>query len=179
MFILLTANAFASQFTMLPNFLAKPAEYPNSGLIIGPDGGFSGTAGISGGSQCSKLCGVVFEIKQTSTGWQYQVIHNFHGPKHDGELPFGPLLFDSVGNLSGTTSSDNSTCFTQRLTGAQFPAVSYVKRLGGDSPVQVQRRRRWSVPRGKSGPGLGWQPLWRHTRRGRGQSLQPSVRRSV
>jgi hypothetical protein len=93
---------------VLRNFLAKPAEYPNSGPIIGPDGGFYGTAGISGGSQCPKLCGAVFEIKQTSTGWQYQVIHNFHGPKHDGELPFGPLLFDSVGNLSGEKLLRNS-----------------------------------------------------------------------
>jgi hypothetical protein len=114
MFALLTANAFASQFTVLHNFLAKPAAYPNSGLIIGPDGGFYGTAGFWGGHPCPKLCGSVFEIKQTSTGWQYQVIHTFHGPNHDGESPIGPLLFDSVGNLYGTTSAVNSTgCFTR------------------------------------------------------------------
>jgi uncharacterized repeat protein (TIGR03803 family) len=114
MFILLTANAFASQFTGLHNFLAKPGEFPNSGLIIGPDGGFYGTTGMSGGSQCFPLCGAVFEIKQTSTGWQYHIVHNFRGPNHDGESPIGPLLFDNVGNLYGTTSAVNSTgCFTR------------------------------------------------------------------
>jgi len=114
MFILLTANASASQFTGLHNFLAKPGEFPNSGLIIGPDGGFYGTTGMSGGSQCFPLCGAVFEIKQTSTGWQYHIVHNFRGPNHDGESPIGPLLFDNVGNLYGTTSAVNSTgCFTR------------------------------------------------------------------
>jgi uncharacterized repeat protein (TIGR03803 family) len=114
MFILLSPNAFASQFTGLHNFLAKPGEFPNSGLIIGPDGGFYGTTGMSGGSQCFPLCGAVFEIKQTSTGWQYHIVHNFRGPNHDGESPIGPLLFDNVGNLYGTTSAVNSTgCFTR------------------------------------------------------------------
>jgi len=114
MFILLTANASASQFTGLHNFLAKPGEFPNSGLIIGPDGGFYGTTGMSGGSQCFPLCGAVFEIKQTSTGWQYHIVHNFRGPNHDGESPIGPLLFDNVGNLYGATSAVNSTgCFTR------------------------------------------------------------------
>jgi uncharacterized repeat protein (TIGR03803 family) len=112
MFVLQTANAFASQFTVLHNFLAEPGEYPNSGLIVGPDGGFYGTTGTMGGGQCPTLCGVVFEIKQTSTGWQYQVIHNFH-PKDDGELPFGPLVFDSVGNLYGTTYGNPTGCRTR------------------------------------------------------------------
>ena len=115
MFGLMTANAFASQFTVLHNFLGKPAANPNSGLIIGPDGGFYGTTGIQGGSGCPpKLCGAIFEIIRTSTGWRYQVIHNFHGPQSDGELPFGELIFDKAGNLYGTTFSfGHSTCVTQ------------------------------------------------------------------
>lgn len=109
MFVLLTANAFASPFTVLHNFHEKPAAYPNSGLIIGPDGGFYGTTGIEG----DNISGVVFEIKQTSSGWQYHIVHKFHGPQHDGELP-GGLIFDKAGNLYGTTFSfGNSTCVTQ------------------------------------------------------------------
>jgi uncharacterized repeat protein (TIGR03803 family) len=113
MFVLLTANAFASQFTVLHNFYEKPAAYPNSGLIIGPDGDFYGTAGIEGATECPpKMCGVVFEIKHTSTGWQYHIVHKFHGPRHDGELP-GGLIFDKAGNLYGTTFSfGHSTCVT-------------------------------------------------------------------
>jgi uncharacterized repeat protein (TIGR03803 family) len=115
MFILLTPNAIASQFTVLHNFLAKPGALPEAGLIIGPDGGFYGTASEGAGRCPPNTCGSVFEIKQTSTGWQYQVIHNFHGPQHDGENPAGPLLFDSVGNLYGTTLSDgdSNTCSSQ------------------------------------------------------------------
>jgi hypothetical protein len=117
MFILVTANAFASQFTVLHNF-AKSAEYPDSGLIIGPDGGFYGTSEGQNTSSCApKPCGAVFVIKQTSTGWQYQVIHTFHGPKEDGEYPTGPLLFDSVGNLYGTTFSSvgHYGCFARHI----------------------------------------------------------------
>jgi hypothetical protein len=99
---------------VLHNFYEKPAAYPNSGLIIGPDGGFYGTAGIQGATECPpKMCGVVFEIKQTSTGWQYHVVHKFHGPRHDDELPAG-LIFDKAGNPYGTTFSfGHSTCITQ------------------------------------------------------------------
>jgi uncharacterized repeat protein (TIGR03803 family) len=119
MFVLSTANAFASQFTVLHNFLEKPAAYPDSGLIIGPDGGFYGTTGIQTAGVClPKLCGDIFEIKQTSTGWEYRVIHRFHGSKADGELPVGQLLFDGAGNLYGTTFSDgnSNTCGAQQHT---------------------------------------------------------------
>ena len=119
MFVLSIANAFASQFTVLHNFLEKPAAYPDSGLIIGPDGGFYGTTGIQTAGVClPKLCGDIFEIKQTSTGWEYRVIHRFHGSKADGELPVGQLLFDSAGNLYGTTFSDgnSNTCGAQQHT---------------------------------------------------------------
>jgi hypothetical protein len=99
---------------VLHNFYEKPAAYPNSGLIIGPDGGFCGTAGIQGATECPpKMCGVVFEIKRTSTGWQYHIVHKFHGPRHDDELP-GGLIFDKTGNLYGTTFSfGHSTCIPQ------------------------------------------------------------------
>lgn len=119
MFAVSLANAFASQFTVLHDFLEKPAAYPNSALAVGPDGGYYGTTGIQTTSAClPKLCGDIFEIKQTSTGWKYQVIHRFRGPKADGELPFGPLLFDNVGNLYGTTFSEASsnTCSAQQHT---------------------------------------------------------------
>jgi uncharacterized repeat protein (TIGR03803 family) len=108
-------NAFATQFTVLHNLRAQPAANPNSGLIIGPDGGFYGTTGLQGESGCPpKLCGAIFEIKRTSSGWEYQVIHNFRGPKGDGELP-NQLLFDSAGNLYGTTLSEglNTRCFME------------------------------------------------------------------
>jgi uncharacterized repeat protein (TIGR03803 family) len=113
--LLMTANAFASQFTLLHSFHGRPAANPDSELIAGPDGGFYGTSGFPNTSGCPpKLCGTVFEIKHTSSGWRFQVIHNFRGPQGDGESPAGSLIFDKAGNLYGTTfSQGSSACLTQ------------------------------------------------------------------
>jgi uncharacterized repeat protein (TIGR03803 family) len=112
-FASLASNVFASQFTVMHNFRAHPAAYPASGLIADAEGNFYGTTAIQNTS-CPPLCGTVFELAHTSSGYQYHVIHNFRGPQGDGELPFGRLLFDSAGNLYGTTFSEgDSNCTSQ------------------------------------------------------------------
>ena len=104
--LLLTTRTFASQFTVLHNFKEHPAAYPASGLIADSAGNLYGTTAIEG--ECPPLCGVVFELERTSSGWQYHVVHNFNGPQGDGEEPFGQLLIDNAGNLYGTTFSNGS-----------------------------------------------------------------------
>lgn len=48
--------------------------------------------------------GVVFELVSNSNGtWSEKVLHDF-GHCRDGENPFGGLIFDSAGNLYGTTT---------------------------------------------------------------------------
>ncbi len=48
--------------------------------------------------------GTVFELVKT-TGWQELVLHRFTYSPADGQYPSGKLLFDSHGNLYGTTES--------------------------------------------------------------------------
>lgn len=66
------------------------------GASIDCNGGDSGVAG----------CGAAFEMLPTSTGFSAPVIiHSFDGNDKgiDGQIPGGNLIFDSAGNLYGTT----------------------------------------------------------------------------
>ena len=81
--------------------------YPNS-LILDKAGNIYGTAQWGGDLNCSNGypnsgCGVVFELLPSGDGkWQERVLYAFHGGT-DGIQPVGNLLFDSSGNLYGTT----------------------------------------------------------------------------
>jgi len=68
-------------------------------LIFDGAGNLYGTAAGDGGPPC--YCGVVFELRHTSTGWKETVLHRFQGP--DGSTPITGLVFDAKGNLYGTT----------------------------------------------------------------------------
>src|SRR5262249_32576113 len=58
------------------------------------------------GSHCARYgCGTVFELIRGSNGkWTEKVLHYFEHPVNDGTSPDGGLIFDSAGNLYGTTS---------------------------------------------------------------------------
>ncbi len=81
--------------------------YPNS-LILDKAGNIYGIASWGGDHNCSNGypnsgCGVVFELLPSSEGkWQERVLYAFKGGT-DGIQPAGNLLFDSAGNLYGTT----------------------------------------------------------------------------
>jgi uncharacterized repeat protein (TIGR03803 family) len=50
---------------------------------------------------------MVFELTPTKTGdWKETILYSFSGP--DGAAPQGPLIFDGIGNLYGTTISGGS-----------------------------------------------------------------------
>ena len=75
----------------------KDGASPNGGLIFDAKGALYGTAG--GGSQ---QMGVVFRFAREGGGnWAETVLHNFTDNPH-GRDPWGPLTFDSAGNLYGT-----------------------------------------------------------------------------
>jgi uncharacterized repeat protein (TIGR03803 family) len=77
---------------------------PNGGVVLDSKGDLYGTtvAGGSGGTCVSDGCGVVFLLSKSGNGWVETVMYNFTGGK-DGFGPGGALVFDTVGNLYGTT----------------------------------------------------------------------------
>jgi uncharacterized repeat protein (TIGR03803 family) len=81
---------------------------PMSDLVLDSAGNLYGTTSAGGTGTCDNNeqngCGTVFELKRTSGGWQEQVLHRFQGGD-DGEIPQAGVIFDSSGNLYGTTTS--------------------------------------------------------------------------
>jgi uncharacterized repeat protein (TIGR03803 family) len=79
--------------------LGPQGESPYSGLIMDSHGNLYGTAQAAGRNDH----GAVFELIPTPRGpWTEDVLYNFH--KYDGADPRGGLIFDSAGNLYGTTN---------------------------------------------------------------------------
>jgi uncharacterized repeat protein (TIGR03803 family) len=90
--------------------------WPGGGLIADAAGNLYGTTMFGGGnSACGTIekkplgCGTVFEMTRTNDGntWIETVLYAFQGGS-DGREPEGGLVFDSAGNLYGTTSVHNN-----------------------------------------------------------------------
>jgi hypothetical protein len=74
---------------------------PQAGVIFDDNGNLYGTTSQGGGGY-----GVVFELSPPAAGqisWTETVLYKFTGKK-DGCDPTAGLIFDSAGNLYGTTS---------------------------------------------------------------------------
>jgi uncharacterized repeat protein (TIGR03803 family) len=84
---------------------------PESYLISDAAGNLYGTTNEGGGGGkngtfCDNGCGTVFKLTPEKHGkYKESVIHSFHGTKGntDGQNPVGGLVFDSAGNLWGST----------------------------------------------------------------------------
>jgi len=80
-----------------------------SGVAIGPDGALYGPGKGTGGCTDYNACGSVFRVSPPPTpcasftcNWQETVLHQFTGTP-DGSYPSSRVIFDSAGNLYGTT----------------------------------------------------------------------------
>ncbi len=90
-------------------------DTPSSKPVIGPDGGVYGTTsggGIYGVGTVYKLSPSPVVCKTVLCPWNVSVLHSFPGSHLDGVFPGGDrVVFDSVGNLYGTTGGGGlSTC---------------------------------------------------------------------
>ena len=87
---------------LLHSFTGGPdGSDPVGGLVLDSAGNLYGTA-AAGGAHAQ---GTVFELSPVSGGgWNFTVLHAFSGGA-DGGGPASSLVFDSVGNLYGTTEN--------------------------------------------------------------------------
>jgi uncharacterized repeat protein (TIGR03803 family) len=93
--------------TVLYSFMGSTdGGNPNSGVILDSAGNLYGTTLWGGDTDCSSVgCGTVYELVRGSGGsWTEKILYEFTG-ESDGGNPIGGLVFDSAGNLYGTTSA--------------------------------------------------------------------------
>jgi uncharacterized repeat protein (TIGR03803 family) len=101
------AGAWAEK--VIHNFGSGSDGYsPASGVILDSAGNLYGVTTFGGTGSCS--CGTVYEFVRAANGsFSEKELYAFKGGENDGAIPFGALVFDSVGNLYGTTVSGGST----------------------------------------------------------------------
>jgi len=105
--VILTASGWAQATEKILYSFTNSADggYPASGLIVDSKGNLYGTTS-QGGSGANCHCGTVFELSPGANGsWTQTVLHSFSSSASDGSSPFSALVFDSKGNLYGTTLS--------------------------------------------------------------------------
>jgi uncharacterized repeat protein (TIGR03803 family) len=77
--------------------------YPYASLVLDASGDLFGTTSTGGSANSFAYGGgTVFELKRTSGSWVEKVLHSF-GAGVDAAYPQAGLIFDSSGNLYGTT----------------------------------------------------------------------------
>jgi hypothetical protein len=102
--------------SVIYDFQGPEGANPVSPLIVDKAGNVYGTTYFGGSSNgCSSFgCGTVFELQNTEFGWVLHVLYDFSGTT-DGAHPQGGLVFDSVGNLYGTTAfGGEQSCTSSR-----------------------------------------------------------------
>jgi uncharacterized repeat protein (TIGR03803 family) len=91
----------------------RDGAYPEAPLTFDTAGNLYGTTVGGGGKNCpnSYGCGVVFKLTPNPDGsWTKRILHRFAGGQ-DGATLHGALIFDSAGNLYGTTAyGGNEQC---------------------------------------------------------------------
>jgi|HubBroStandDraft_1064217.scaffolds.fasta_scaffold15585_3 uncharacterized repeat protein (TIGR03803 family) len=96
------------QETILHNFTNDRSDgwNPESGLIFDAAGSLYGTTFYGGSAPMGG--GTVFKLTPASGGWQESVLHSFTCAA-DGCSPYSGLVFDTGGNLYGTTVGGGDT----------------------------------------------------------------------
>jgi uncharacterized repeat protein (TIGR03803 family) len=77
----------------------KDGYDPHDGLVMDQAGSLYGTT-MKGGKS---LDGVVFQMTEDSSGWNFTTLYSFDPHGNDGIVPLSGLTFDQAGSLYGTT----------------------------------------------------------------------------
>ena len=96
----LTPNNGQWTFKVLHGFIdtGKDGLNPAAGLTFDAAGNLYGTTALGGSSNL----GTLFKLTLNNGKWIYKVLHSFSG-KDDVNQPQAALIFDTAGNLYGTT----------------------------------------------------------------------------
>jgi uncharacterized repeat protein (TIGR03803 family) len=108
--VMLTQSGWAAnKYRVLYSFKGgDDGASPSAALVFDAAGNLYGTTLVGGGTKadCAGLgygCGTVFELTRKSNGkWSEHVLHRFQSG-NDGAGPNGAMIFDTAGNLYGTT----------------------------------------------------------------------------
>ena len=104
--VLATPAWAASKYKVLHRFNGKDGNGALAGVISDATGNLYGTT-VSGGDNNN---GVVFSLSLGTNGkWTEKVLHAFN--QADGSGPYGGVVFDSAGNLYGTTTDPLGNVF--------------------------------------------------------------------
>src|SRR5579871_525208 len=107
--LVFVSAAWAAQAGAEYKFRGLPdGSQPNGGLVADAAGNLYGTTSGGGLSECgfsSPFCGTVFKLSPGTNGQLKEtILYKFTG-ETDGAGPAGSLVFDTAGNLYGTTVS--------------------------------------------------------------------------
>jgi uncharacterized repeat protein (TIGR03803 family) len=139
--VLVSSTQAANKYRVMHEFFDRPASAPYAALVADSAGNLYGTASSSNSNGCGTTgCGAVFKLTRESGGkWSYSIIYRFKGP--DGSFPVASLVFDSSGNLYGTTfyggAHGNGTVFELSPSGNEWKEK--VLSSFGDSPNDLSR----------------------------------------
>jgi len=111
----LCAPLIPAQETILHNFGSRSGTdgtQPAAGLTFDSKGNLFGTTTFGGTYAGEATGGTVFELSPQAEGtWKYQVIFSFGASDTDASWPIAGVIFDSKGNLYGTTESGGANGF--------------------------------------------------------------------
>ena len=116
----------------------KDGYDPHDGLVMDQAGSLYGTT-MKGGRS---LDGVIFQMTQDSSGWNFTTLYSFDPHGGDGIHPVSGLIFDQAGALYGTTqfggaknSLDSGTVFKLPLSGDERLLYSFTGGKDGSQPT--------------------------------------------
>ncbi len=133
-----TANCFWKENVLYGFMGGADGANPGYGdLTWDPEDNIYGTT-LRGGTSGD---GAVYELQRSGNSWTESVIHSFSGP--DGLAPQSGVIFDSNGNLFGTTlqggSQGNGTVYelkyTQGVGWTEYPVYDFQNGNDGRGPI--------------------------------------------